>query len=87
MRRQVYLLSILLWLLGSFFACAPSTDEVDMLLTRVEDCMEEHPDSALFFIQKIPHPEKLHGHLYYKVKHGAAAGGNGKKYLSTEKRG
>lgn len=62
MRKQLYLLSLLLWPLGLFFACTPSASEVDVFMKRVEECMEMHPDSALFLLKQIPHPEKLRGH-------------------------
>lgn len=61
MRRQLCLLSVLLWLFGLFFACTPSANKEAILLERVEDCMETRPDSALLLIQQIPHPEKLYG--------------------------
>lgn len=61
MRKQLYLLSILLWVLGFLSACSTSEDKVDILLNSADGCMEVHPDSALQLLQKIPRPEKLRG--------------------------
>ena len=61
MRKQLYLISVLAWMLGLFFACSPSADKVDVLLVHAEECMEIHPDSALRLLKQIPHPDRLHG--------------------------
>lgn len=60
MRKQLYLISVLAWMLGLFFACSPSADKVDVLLVHAEECMEIHPDSALRLLKQIPHPDRLH---------------------------
>lgn len=61
MRRQLYLISIILWVLGFMGACTPTEDGVDRLLNSADGYMEVYPDSALLFLKKIPQPEKLSG--------------------------
>lgn len=61
MRRQLYLISIILWVLGFMGACTPTVDGVDRLLNSADGYMEVYPDSALLFLKKIPQPEKLSG--------------------------
>lgn len=61
MRGQLYLISALLWLLGFLGACTSSVDKADVLLLRAGECMETQPDSALYLLQQIPHPDRLHG--------------------------
>lgn len=61
MRKQLYLIPIISWVLGLLSACSPSVDRVDGLLEQVDKYMEIHPDSALLLLQEIPQPEKLQG--------------------------
>ena len=61
MRKHLYLISVLLCLLGLLWACTPSADKADVLLVHAAECMETYPDSALYLLQQIPHPDKLHG--------------------------
>ena len=61
MRKHLYLISVLSCLLGLLWACTPSVDKADVLLVHAGECMEMHPDSALYFLQQIPHPDRLHG--------------------------
>ncbi len=61
MRKHLYLISVLSCLLVLLWACTPSVDKADVLLVHAGECMEMHPDSALYFLQQIPHPDRLHG--------------------------
>lgn len=61
MRKHLYLISVLSCLLGLLWACTPSVDKADVLLVHAGECMETYPDSALYLLQQIPHPDKLHG--------------------------
>lgn len=61
MRKQLYLIPIISWVLGLLSACSPSVDRVDGLLEQADKYMEIHPDSALLLLQEIPQPEKLQG--------------------------
>lgn len=61
MRKHLYLIPVLSCLLGLLWACTPSADKADVLLVHAGECMEAYPDSALYLLQQIPHPDKLHG--------------------------
>lgn len=41
--------------------CACEQREATDLLSKVEGCMEEYPDSALLLLNQLPQPETLHG--------------------------
>ena len=61
MRKHLYLIPVLSCLLGLLWACTPSADKADVLLVHAGECMEAYPDSALYLLQQIPYPDKLHG--------------------------
>ena len=61
MRKNLYLIYALLCLLGLLWNCTSSVDKADLLLSHAGECMEIHPDSALYLLQQIPHPDRLHG--------------------------
>lgn len=61
MKRQLYLVSLFIWISVLFLSCNSSSDGVDNLLNRAEEQMEVKPDSALSLLQQIPHPDKLQG--------------------------
>ena len=72
MRKHLYLISVLSCLLGLLWACTPSVDKADVLLVHAGECMETYPDSALYLLQQIPHPDRLHGRqqapsIYYNI--------------------
>lgn len=56
--RKLKLLGLLL-ICGLLSACT-GKEKVDMF-SKVEGYMELYPDSALWLLNQIPHPEKLHG--------------------------
>ncbi len=58
MNRAFYILLFIL----SLYGCNPETSKViNEALYQAESCMEESLDSALLFLQHIPHPEDLKG--------------------------
>lgn len=58
MNRAFY---ILLFILSLYGCNAETSQKVNETLYQAENCMEESPDSALLFLQHIPHPEELKG--------------------------
>lgn len=58
--RPLYFFS-LLYLIFWASSCQSTSDAIVLALSRAEDCMETHPDSALTILKNIPAPDKLHG--------------------------
>lgn len=42
-------------------SCQNDSDALNSTLSKVEACMDAHPDSALNLLKTIPEPERLHG--------------------------
>lgn len=42
-------------------SCSGDSDKLTTTFSRIENCMESHPDTALYLLNSIHHPEKLHG--------------------------
>lgn len=57
MKKLLY--TCLISLFGLLAACQQNASSD--IFSRIEDCMEAHPDSALSLLHQIPHPERLSG--------------------------
>lgn len=42
-------------------SCQGDSDTLTTTFSRIENCMDLHPDTALYLLNSIHHPEKLHG--------------------------
>jgi len=66
MKTHYLLLGIGLLLFISIFSCSKQISPEEELMSRVENIIEQHPDSALKMLDSIPYPEDLSKYLYNK---------------------
>lgn len=51
--------ALLFFFIVAFLSCTSKSDQNAATLHRVEQCMEAHPDSALYMLNEIPNPNEL----------------------------